>query len=282
MTIDTISETACFGGVQGVYRHHSPSTNTDMEFALFLPPQAKDGPVPLLVFLSGLTCTWENVTTKAAAQRACSKAGIAFLAPDTSPRGEGVPDDDAYDLGQGAGFYINATQQPWAAHYHMEDYIIKDLLPLILNHFAVKPDHVGLTGHSMGGHGALTLAMKYPRHFVSLSAFAPITNPSATPWGQKAFSAYLGDDQRLWNNHDACTLIKTKGWHSKILIDIGLDDPFLNQELTPDRFQSASEDCGVSVTLRKHLGYDHSYYFIMSFIKDHISWFQSVSTLKTT
>ncbi|RED49150.1 S-formylglutathione hydrolase [Aestuariispira insulae] len=272
MTIETLSEQKCFGGIQGVYRHQSSSTGTDMEFAVFQPAEAAKKPLPVLVFLSGLTCTWENFTTKAGAQRYAAEHGVIVVAPDTSPRGEGVADDQAYDLGKGAGFYLNATEDPWAKHYRMEDYVVKELPAVLANNFPVDLDRMGITGHSMGGHGALTLAIKNPDLFKTLSAFAPIVSPANCPWGQKAFNNYLGDNIATWGQNDASALVETFGWSGDILIDQGASDTFLETELLPDVFVRACERKSVALTLRMQEGYDHSYYFIASFIEDHIAW----------
>ena len=272
MTIETLNEQKCFGGVQGVYRHKSSSTGTDMEFAVFQPAEATKKPLPVLIYLSGLTCTWENFTTKAGVQRYAAEHGLVIVAPDTSPRGKGVADDEAYDLGQGAGFYVNATEDPWKNHYRMEDYVVKELPGLLGNNFPVDLDRMGITGHSMGGHGALTLAIKNPDLFKSLSAFAPIVSPANCPWGQKAFNNYLGDNIATWGQNDACALVETLGWTGDILIDQGAADTFLETELLPDVFVRACERKSVALTLRMQEGYDHSYYFIASFIEDHVAW----------
>lgn len=272
MTIETISEQKCFGGTQGVYRHASSSTGTDMEFAVFQPEAAKHKPLPVLIFLSGLTCTWENFTVKAGAQRYAAEHEVILVAPDTSPRGDAVANDEAYDLGQGAGFYLNATQEPWAANYRMEDYIARELPGVLGNAFPVDMERIGLTGHSMGGHGALTLAFKNQALFKSVSAFAPIVSPINCPWGQKAFNNYLGDDVALWGQYDACSLLEGYGWSRDILIDQGTADNFLETELLPDLLVKACERKGVPMTLRMQDGYDHSYYFISTFIGEHVAW----------
>jgi len=222
--------------------------------------------------LSGLTCNWENATTKAGAQRYAAQQGLILVMPDTSPRGEQVPNDEAYDFGQGAGFYLNATQAPWSQHFRMYDYIVDELPKLVEQNFPVSPNRRGLTGHSMGGHGALTLALKNPDRYTSVSAFSPIVAPSQVPWGQKAFQGYLGDDQNLWAQYDATVLIQTEGWKHDILIDQGTSDNFLEEQLQPQIFATACEIAGVSLNLRQQEGYDHSYYFIASFIGDHIAW----------
>ncbi|MDY6938947.1 MAG: S-formylglutathione hydrolase [Cyanobacteriota bacterium] len=268
-------EYRCHGGTVGYYTHDSNATRTPMKFSLFLPPQAEDETVPYLLFLSGLTCTEENFTTKAGAYQKASELGVAILAPDTSPRGEGVPDDEAYDLGQGAGFYLDATQEPWAKHFQMESYIIQELLPLVESRFPLDLARRSICGHSMGGHGALTLYFKYPQTFISCSCFSPIVAPSQVPWGKKAFRAYLGDAPDRWQDYDACVLVG-KARHPEqnrsILIDQGLDDSFLEEQLKPHLFEAACQKAGQKLRLRTHPGYDHSYFFIQSFIDDHLAW----------
>lgn len=263
----------CFGGTLGVYEHESAALGCTMKFSLFLPPQAKDQSVPVLTYLSGLTCTHDNFTTKAGAYGFAAREGLAVLAPDTSPRGDDVPDDEAYDFGQGAGFYINATQAPWVAHFQMEDYIADELNALVCKTFPVRKDRQGITGHSMGGHGALTLGLKYPDLYKSISAFAPIVAPAQVPWGQKAFTGYLGGDEDEWAQHDACALMENAGDRAafpQILIDQGGGDNFLEEQLKPHLFEQACAKAGQTLNLRIHDGYDHSYYFIQSFIEDHI------------
>ena len=272
--METVSENRCFGGRQIVFRHDSVSTKTPMEVAIFLPPQAESGPVPVLWYLSGLTCTWENVTAKAGAQRYCAEHGLAFIAPDTSPRGDGVPDDPdgAYDFGLAAGFYVDATQAPWSENYRMYSYLTGELPGLISDAFALDMGRQGITGHSMGGHGALTIALKNQEKFRSLSAFAPIVAPSQVPWGHKALGGYLGDDREAWLKHDATALISSSGWYGDILIDQGDADGFLAEQLRPELFEAACKDAGVPLTLRMQPGYDHSYYFISTFIGEHVAW----------
>ncbi len=264
----------CFGGTLGVYEHTSAALECDMKFSVFLPPQAKDGPVPFITFLSGLTCTHENFTTKAGAYEAAAQEGVAIIAPDTSPRGDHVPDDaDSYDFGKGAGFYIDATQAPWAKNYRMERYIADELNALVCAQFPLLRARQGICGHSMGGHGALTLCLKYPVLYQSASAFSPIVAPSQVPWGEKAFAGYLGDDTGEWRRHDACALMrhaKNRAHYPAILIDQGTADQFLETQLKPHLFADACADAGQALTLRLHEGYDHSYYFIQSFIGDHI------------
>jgi S-formylglutathione hydrolase len=269
--METISENAAFGGIQGVYKHASTATGCDMTFGLFLPEEAKDGPVPLLWYLSGLTCTHENAMTKAGAQAWCAEQGIAIVFPDTSPRGEGVADDDAYDLGQGAGFYVNATQQPWAPHFRMWDYVAEELPALLGENFAIDLDRQAITGHSMGGHGALTLAMNLPGRYKSVSAFAPICNPTASDWGRKQLSAYLGDDEAAWARHDASLLMREAGFDGPVLIDSGTADQFIDL-LKPEALAAAVAERRQQATLRLQPGYDHSYFFVSTFMEDHIAF----------
>jgi len=272
MTVETLSETRCFGGVQGVYRHVSAETGTPMRFAVFRPPQAEHGPVPVLWWLSGLTCTEENVTVKAGAQRTAADHGVMFVAPDTSPRGLDLPGEhDAYDFGSGAGFYVDATEAPWSAHYRMYSYVRDELPALVAAHFPMDPARQGIVGHSMGGHGALVLALRNPDRYRSVSAFAPIVAPSRVPWGEKAFTGYLGRDRRAWAAYDATALVADSSWRAPILIDQGDADTFLGTQLTPDLFAEAARAAGVPVTLRMQPGYDHSYFFIATFMGDHIA-----------
>lgn len=269
-----LEEHICFGGNLGVYEHDSATLGCSMKFSIFLPPQAQNADVPLLTFLSGLTCTHENFTHKAGAYGYAAKNGLAILAPDTSPRGQNVPDEEGYDFGKGAGFYIDATRAPWAKHYKMESYITGELNTIICETFPVLKERQGISGHSMGGHGALTLALKHPKQFLSLSAFAPIVAPSQVPWGEKAFTGYLSDDRDEWLNHDACALIEKAGNRSsfpEILIDQGRADSFLEEQLKPHLFEDVCAHASQSLNLRLHDGYDHSYYFIQSFIEDHIA-----------
>ena len=268
--METVSENACFGGVQGVYTHRSKATGTEMTFGLFLPPAATDGPVPLLVYLSGLTCTHENAMVKAGAQAHAAKAGLALLFPDTSPRGDGVADDEAYDLGQGAGFYVNATEAPWAPHFSMWDYVAEELPGLVTGAFPLDQGRIGITGHSMGGHGALTLAMTYPDRFRTLSAFAPITHPTRSDWGQKQLGAYLGGDHAGWRAHDATLLMREKGYPGAVLIDQGSTDQFLDL-LMPEALAEAMAERRQPGAFRMQPGYDHSYFFVATFMADHIA-----------
>jgi S-formylglutathione hydrolase len=270
MTLERIEHRACFGGWQDVYAHASSALGCTMRFAIYLPPQAADGPVPALYWLSGLTCNEQNFITKAGAQRYAAEHGIALVCPDTSPRGEGAADAEGYDLGQGAGFYVNATQAPWAAHYRMHDYVVDELPALVEAHFPVT-DARAISGHSMGGHGALVLALRNPGRYRSVSAFSPIVAPSRVPWGQKAFAAYLGDDRDAWDAYDATVLVASASERLPILVDQGDADEFLEGQLQPWRLQAAADATGHPLTLRMQPGYDHSYYFIASFIGEHIA-----------
>lgn len=270
-SLETLSESRSFGGTQGVYRHKSQATGTDMTFAVFLPAEAQDGPVPVLWYLSGLTCTHENAMTKAAAQEWCAEAGIAIVFPDTSPRGEGVADDDAYDLGQGAGFYVDATQDPWKQHFQMWKYIVEELPALVCDNFPIDRDAMGITGHSMGGHGALTIAMTHPERYKSVSAFAPIANPTESDWGRKQLSAYLGDDRATWSAHDSTLLMRERGYPGEVLIDQGSSDQFLDL-LKPEALAHAMAERRQPGLFRMQPGYDHSYFFVQSFIGDHVMW----------
>lgn len=274
MSLEIIADQRLFGGRQLTCRHASAETGTDMRFALYLPPSAADGPIPLLWFLSGLTCTEENVTVKAGAQRFAAREGLAFIAPDTSPRGEGVPDDPdgAYDFGLGAGFYVDALQEPWARHYRMRSYLERELPALLAQAFPLDMTWQGVTGHSMGGHGALTLALRAPERFRSVSAFAPIASPMNCPWGRKALAGYLGPDPAAWRAYDACALIEDGARLEAILVDQGAADGFLLTQLKPDLLAGACADAGIALTLRLQEGYDHSYHFIATFIEDHMAW----------
>ena len=268
--MERIEHRACFGGWQDVYRHRSQVLDCDMQFAIFLPPQAQDGPVPVLYWLSGLTCTEQNFITKAGAQRYAAEHGIAIVCPDTSPRGEAVADAEGYDLGKGAGFYVNATQVPWAAHYRMYDYVVDELPALVEAHFPVTLMRA-ISGHSMGGHGALMLALRNPGRYRSVSAFSPIVAPSQVPWGQKAFAAYLGDDRAAWRQYDTTELVQSATEKLPFLIDQGDADEFLDVQLRPWLLQAAADAAGYPVYLRTQPGYDHGYYFVASFIGDHIA-----------
>jgi len=267
----TVSENKCFGGVQAVCEHASQALACDMRFGVYAPPG--EGPFPALYWLSGLTCTHENFVTKAGAQRAASELGLVIVAPDTSPRGEAVPDaPDEYDFGQGAGFYVDATEPPWAEHYRMASYVADELPDLVAAHFPVDAERQGVFGHSMGGHGALTLHLKRPERFRTVSAFAPIAAPSAVPWGRKALSRYLGEDEAAWAAHDAAALAESRPSGAPILVDQGEADAFLEAQLRPELLEAACARSGQALTLRRHAGYDHSYYFIASFIDDHLRW----------
>ncbi len=270
MTLERVEHRACFGGWQDVYRHRSSVLDCDMNFAIYLPPQAESGPVPVLYWLSGLTCSEQNFITKAGAQRYAAEHGIAIVCPDTSPRGDEVADAEGYDLGKGAGFYVNATQAPWAAHYRMYDYVVDELPALVEANFPVTSARA-ISGHSMGGHGALVVALRNPGRYRSVSAFSPIVAPSRVPWGQKALAAYLGDDREAWKAYDACELVATAGEQLPLLIDQGGADEFLDGQLKPWLLKEAADAAGHPVYLRMQPGYDHSYYFIASFIGDHIA-----------
>lgn len=272
-TIETVKTYRVAGGELRYCKHNSPTTGTPMTFSVFTPDGP--GPFPVLLWLSGLTCTEDNFTTKAGAYPAAAAHGMMIVAPDTSPRGDNVANDPAYDLGQGAGFYVDATQAPWAPHFQMESYITHDLIPLIRAGFPADPVKLGISGHSMGGHGALTLALRHPDLFRSVSAFAPICSPMNCPWGVKAFTAYLGPDRNTWRGHDACELVQegsSHGYFDDILVDQGLGDQFLVEQLKPELLEEACRKAGQKLTLRMQHGYDHSYFFMASFIADHIDW----------
>jgi S-formylglutathione hydrolase len=271
-TIETVSENKAFGGIQGVYRHAFAATGTDMTFSVFVPDHAPGAKLPVLWYLSGLTCTHANVTEKGEYRAACAAHGIVFVAPDTSPRGEGVPDEDVYDFGQGAGFYVDATEAPWAAHFHMRSYIEDELPALVGAEFPVDMARQGITGHSMGGHGALTMALRDPGRFCSVSAFAPIVAPGRVPWGEKALGGYLGADRAAWRAYDACALIEDGARVGELLVDQGDADPFLAEQLRPELLREACGAAGIDLTLRMQPGYDHSYYFTSTFMADHVGW----------
>ncbi|ADM98183.1 S-formylglutathione hydrolase [Dickeya dadantii] len=268
-SLELLEEHRLFGGWQRRYRHASATLNSDMTFSVFYPPLAGEAPPPVLYWLSGLTCNDENFTIKSGAQRVAAELGLALVMPDTSPRGDDVPDDAQYDLGKGAGFYVNATQAPWNRHFRMFDYISDELPALVRQHVSAS-DRVSISGHSMGGHGALMLALRHPGRFCSVSAFAPIVNPSQVPWGQKAFSAYLGDDRQQWLQYDSCHLLAHSDAPLPTLIDQGDGDSFLPVQLQPDRLEAVASARQWPLTLRIQPGYDHSYYFIASFIEDHL------------
>lgn len=272
--MNLLSEHGCFGGVQGFHAHDSVVVGLPMRFSLFLPPQARAGRVPLLVYLAGLTCTEETFPMKAGAQRLASELGLALLAPDTSPRGAKLPGEaDSWDFGVGAGFWLDAAREPWSRHWRMASWLLDELLPHVTRGFDLDGDRVGIFGHSMGGHGALTLALRHPGRFRSVSAFAPIAAPMRCPWGVKAFSGYLGEDRGQWRAHDASELMRAQTeapFPDGILIDQGLADKFLAEQLYPEAFEAACEAAGQPLELRRHAGYDHGYYFIASFVDDHL------------
>lgn len=273
MTVEILAQHYVHDGVLRYCRHDSAATGTPMRFSLFAPPG--EGPFPLLVWLSGLTCTEDNFTTKAGAYGEAARRGVAILAPDTSPRGDDVADDPSYDLGQGAGFYVDATQAPWAPHFRMETYVTRDLLRIAATTAPLAPGRCGIFGHSMGGHGALTLALRHPDLFGSVSAFAPIASPTRCPWGRKALAAYLGPDESRWREHDAALLIEdgaAKGRFDEILVDQGAADGFLADQLKPQLLEAACAAAGRKLNLRMREGYDHSYFFISTFVADHIAW----------
>jgi S-formylglutathione hydrolase len=268
---ERVSESLCFGGKVGFYKHQSTACNGEMKFAVYLPPQAASRPLPVLYFLSGLTCTEENFMVKAGAQQFAAAHGLILVATDTSPRGAGIAGEaDDWDFGTGAGFYVDATQKPWSAHYRMYSYVTAELPALIAEHFPVQPDRQGIFGHSMGGHGALVCALRNPDRYRSVSAFAPIAAPMQCPWGQKAFTGYLGSDPQVWRAYDASELVLDQQLTTPILIDQGTADSFLEKQLLPERFEQACARVNQPLTLRMQAGYDHSYYFIATFIADHI------------
>ena len=276
-SLDLQSTHACFGGEQRFYKHASTEIGLPMKFSVYLPPQAAQGPVPAVLYLAGLTCNEETFMVKAGAQRLAAELGLALIAPDTSPRGEAVeslPDATAsWDFGVGAGFYLNATQEPWRAHWRMESYLVQELLPLLAQHLPIDVERVGIFGHSMGGHGALTLALRHPGRFKTVSAFAPICAPTQCPWGDKAFTGYLGADRTAWQGHDATVLMQNQPvapYPGGILIDQGLGDKFLAEQLHPHLLEEACAAIGQPLTLRRHAGYDHGYYFVQSFMADHL------------
>ncbi len=268
-TLELLEEHRMFGGWQQRYRHQSATLNCSMTFSIFLPGPKGDTAPPVLWFLAGLTCSDENFSTKAGAQRAAAELGLVLVMPDTSPRGEVVPNDEAYDLGQGAGFYLNATQAPWDAHFRMYDYLTEELPVLIAGNFNVS-DKQAIMGHSMGGHGALMLALRNPQRYVSASAFAPIVNPTQVPWGEKAFTAYLGEDRALWEAWDSCLLMQQATHPLPMLLDQGDSDQFLADQLRPERLEAVAREKNYPLTVRIQPGYDHSYYFIASFVEDHL------------
>lgn len=270
--METLARSECFGGVQGVYRHAAQETRCAMRFGVFLPPQAGSRRVPVLYWLSGLTCSEENFIVKAGAQRVAAELGLAIVVPDTSPRGLGLPGEgDSYDFGLGAGFYVDATQSPWASGYRMDSYVTRELPAIIEAEFPVDPQRVGVFGHSMGGHGALVLALRNPDRYRSVSAFAPIASPMRCPWGEKALTGYLGPDRAAWREYDATALIAARGWRGPpILVDQGTADPFIETQLKPQLLEEACSTAGVALEMRLREGYDHSYFFIATFIEDHL------------
>ncbi len=270
--LETVEEHRSHSGVQGVYRHSSASTGTEMTFSVFVPDHAEGAKLPVLWFLSGLTCTHANVTEKGEYRAACAEHGVIFVAPDTSPRGEDVPDDAAYDFGKGAGFYVDATQEPWARHFAMRSYIERELPALVDEHFPVDLDRQGITGHSMGGHGALTVALRNPARFRSVSAFSPIVSPLNCPWGEKALGGYLGPDREAWRAYDACALIEDGARIDHLLVDQGTGDDFLETQLKTGLLVEACEKAGIAADIRMQDGYDHSYYFISTFMAEHVGW----------
>ena len=273
MALDTVSTVRAHGGTQHVVRHPSRATGTDMTFSVFVPPQADEGaPCPVVWYLSGLTCTHANVTEKGEYRRACAELGLVFVAPDTSPRGTEVPDDEAYDFGQGASFYVDATQAPYDRHYRMYSYVTEELPEAVASAFPVDLERQSIMGHSMGGHGALTIALRNPQRYRAISAFSPIVAPSLVPWGEKALGRYLGDDRSAWRRHDAVALIEDGARLPEILVDQGEADTFLRDQLQPERLERACADAGIALELRLHAGYDHSYYFISTFMADQLRW----------
>ena len=270
--METLSTNRAFDGVQGVYRHASAATGTDMTFSVYVPPHPPGARLPVVWYLSGLTCTHANVTDKGAYRRACAEHGLIFVAPDTSPRGEGVADDPAYDFGQGAGFYVDATERPWAPHFRMWSYVTEELPAIVADGFPADMARQGIMGHSMGGHGALTAGLRHPDRFRAVSAFAPIVAPGRVPWGEKALGGYLGADRAAWRAHDAVALIDDGARLPALLVDQGDADRFLAEQLRPDLLARACADADIPLTLRMRAGYDHSYYFIATFMADQLAW----------
>ena len=270
--METVSTNRSHAGTQGVYSHASSATGTDMTFAVYVPDHEEGAKLPVLWYLSGLTCTHANVMEKGEYRRAASELGLIIVAPDTSPRGEAVPDDEAYDMGKGAGFYLDATEQPWSRHFRMRTYIEQELPELVASEFPVDMNRQGIFGHSMGGHGALTIALRNPDRFKSVSAFSPVVAPLQCPWGEKALGAYLGSDRAAWRSDDACALIGGGARVADILVDQGTSDQFLEEQLKPQLLAEACENTGIPLTLNMREGYDHSYYFISTFMADHLRW----------
>ena len=271
--MEIVSEAKAHEGRQLVVKHASSATGTDMIFSIFLPPQAeRGGKLPVVWYLSGLTCTHANVTDKGEYRAACAEHGLIFVAPDTSPRGDDVPDVEGYDFGKGAGFYVDATREPWSEHFRMWSYVAEELPQLVAAEFPVDLGRQGITGHSMGGHGALTIALRHPDRFRSVSAFAPIVAPSQVPWGEKALGGYLGDDREAWRRHDAVALIEAGARLGELLVDVGTADNFLEKELRPELLERACADAGINLRLNRREGYDHSYHFVSTFMADHLRW----------
>jgi S-formylglutathione hydrolase len=269
--LETLAEHRCFGGVQGYYRHESRECDSPMRFSVYRPPAAESGSVPVLYYLAGLTCTEETFAIKAGAQRVAAELGLMLVAPDTSPRIPRLPgDDSAWDFGLGAGFYVDATSEPWSRHYRMYSYVTRELPQIVAANFPARAGAQGIFGHSMGGHGALVCALRNPGSYRSLSAFAPIAAPSRCPWGTKAFSGYLGDDRKAWAEYDASELIARQAFPGRVLIDQGSSDPFLREQLLPEALETAAREAGQDLQLRRHPGYDHGYFFIASFVEDHL------------
>jgi S-formylglutathione hydrolase len=274
LSLEVVSQSRCFNGTQFVYRHASAETGTPMRLAAFVPPQAERAKVPVVWFLSGLTCTEENFTVKAGAQRVAAELGLILIAPDTSPRGEVVPDDPegAYDFGLGAGFYVDATRAPWSRNYRMRSYIERELPTIVAEHLPADMGRQSITGHSMGGHGAITIALRNPSRFAAVSAFAPIASPMNCPWGEKALTGYVGPDRTHWREYDSCALIEDGARLRDLLVDQGTADGFLDSQLKPQLLEEACARAGIPLTLRRQEGYDHSYFFIATFIEDHLRW----------
>jgi S-formylglutathione hydrolase len=272
MTMQIVSQNRCFAGTQGVYKHASTATGTEMTFSVYVPPHPDGARLPVVWYLSGLTCTHANVTEKGEYRAACAELGLIFVAPDTSPRGPDVPDDEAYDFGQGAGFYVDATEAPFAVNYRMGSYVAEELPALIAAHFPADMTRQGIMGHSMGGHGALTLALRHPGRYRAVSAFAPIVTPGQVPWGEKALGRYLGSDHAAWRPYDAVALIEDGARLPELLVDQGEADNFLAEQLRPELLRAACDAAGIPLTLRMQPGYDHSYYFISTFMADHLRW----------
>ncbi|GGD32693.1 S-formylglutathione hydrolase [Croceicoccus pelagius] len=272
MTIETVSTNKAHGGVQGVYKHTSAATGTEMTFSVFVPDHAPNEKLPVLWYLSGLTCTHANVTEKGEYRAACAEHGIIFVAPDTSPRGDDVPDDEGYDFGKGAGFYVDATEEPWATHFNMRSYIESELPELVAANFPADMARQGITGHSMGGHGALTISLRNPGRFKSTSAFAPIVSPLNCPWGEKALTGYIGAHKAAWREYDACALIEDGARLPDLLVDQGTSDNFLAEQLKTNLLEQAVDDAEMKAMIRLQEGYDHSYYFISTFMAEHVAW----------